>query len=130
MNGKLPAGLPDIDPCDRLFPHSWRDAAIRVLMHPQLGGVVCPRCGIVFRGRAELRRLEADHDMPYSQGGLTTWANLVILCRPCNRRKHAKVAGDYVLSPSLPGDCPSHGRGTLRESSGNLDGLATAVSKA
>lgn len=91
MTGDLPAMLEVPAPTARTFPASWRDAAIRVLYDRAAGGVRCPGCAGVFRRPAELRRLQGDHIVPYSRGGLTTWANLQLLCAACNLRKHAKV---------------------------------------
>jgi 5-methylcytosine-specific restriction endonuclease McrA len=91
MTGDLPAMLEVAGPTARTFPASWRDAAIRVLYDRAAGGVRCPGCASMFRRPAELRRLHGDHIVPYSRGGLTTWANLQLLCAACNLRKHAKV---------------------------------------
>jgi 5-methylcytosine-specific restriction endonuclease McrA len=38
-------------------------------------------------GRKGLSLLQSDHILPWSKGGLTTWANLQLLCRPCNIKK-------------------------------------------
>jgi len=47
----------------------------------------CEACG----AKANETRLEIDHKIPVSKGGLTTLANLQVLCRPCNRGKAAKM---------------------------------------
>jgi 5-methylcytosine-specific restriction endonuclease McrA len=44
---------------------------------------VCQYCGIRFP-RA---KLNLDHVIPRSRGGLTTWENIVTSCHECNRRK-------------------------------------------
>src|SRR5271165_611931 len=41
----------------------------------------------LFRGRRKLGILQCDHIHPWSRGGLTTWENLQLLCRPCNLSK-------------------------------------------
>jgi len=87
MQGKPPDNLEAVDPSARYFPPSWRDAAIRASFDSQAGGILCCCCMSYFRSRTELRLLEADHIHPWSQGGLTTWENLQLLCRPCNRAK-------------------------------------------
>ena len=91
MTGDLPAFLDQAHPRARMFPASWRDAAIREVYDKAAGGVVCPHCTGVFRRPAELRRLQGDHVIPWSRGGLTTWANLQLLCGSCNLRKNAKI---------------------------------------
>ena len=32
-----------------------------------------------------------DHVVPRSQGGATTWENVVIACAPCNRQKGGRT---------------------------------------
>lgn len=46
-------------------------------------GGVCPVCG----GKFTLKEMEADHVKPYTDGGLTVYDNLQMLCVDCNRRK-------------------------------------------
>jgi 5-methylcytosine-specific restriction endonuclease McrA len=97
--GDLPAGLELALPSARSFPASWRDAAIRELFDITRGGVVCGGCERAFRRPAELRRLQGDHILPFSRGGLTTWSNLQLLCGNCNLKKHAKVERVSNLFP-------------------------------
>lgn len=103
----MPAFLERADPRARAFPPSWRDAAVRLLYDTEAGGVHCPNCRRLFKGRAELRRLHGDHITPFSRGGLTTWANLQLLCAACNLQKQATMedagaGGGIVLFPWLP----------------------------
>lgn len=49
-------------------------------------GGVCPHC----KGKFELAEMEADHVMPWSQGGKTEISNGQMLCKPCNRKKSDK----------------------------------------
>ena len=46
-------------------------------------GYRCQYC----KGRAPLSDLTYDHVVPRSQGGRTTWENIVTCCYECNRRK-------------------------------------------
>lgn len=88
MQRPMPVGLEEVDPRARCFPASWRDAAIRILFDDVKGGVCCAACKTFFRGRRELRTLHADHIRPWSRDGPTTWANLQLLCGPCNLSKN------------------------------------------
>jgi 5-methylcytosine-specific restriction endonuclease McrA len=87
MKEPKPDGLDPVDPKDRFYPASWRDAAIRILFDEERDGLVCKGCQRLFRGRAELRTLHADHIVAWGRGGRTTWENLQILCRSCNLLK-------------------------------------------
>jgi 5-methylcytosine-specific restriction endonuclease McrA len=62
----------------------------------------CQYCGVKF-SRAELN---LDHVVPRSQGGLSTWENVVCSCHPCNRRKGGRTpaeAGMHLLhAPRRP----------------------------
>ena len=91
VKGKPPANLEPVEPQSRYFPPSWRDAAIRVSFDPEVQGVLCLGCTVVFCGRGGLTLLQADHVQPWSKGGLATWDNLQLLCRPCNLRKNATI---------------------------------------
>lgn len=90
----MPQNLEAADPEDRAFPASWRDAAIRALYDASVGGVICHICGSVFRGLNQLKMLHADHIVPWTRGGLTTWENLQLLCRSCNLAKYNNVPDD------------------------------------
>lgn len=87
MNCPQPEALEDVDPGSRLFPASWKDAAIRELYDETEKGIVCPLCRKVFRSLSGLKQLQADHIEPWSRGGKTTWQNLQLLCKPCNTDK-------------------------------------------
>jgi 5-methylcytosine-specific restriction endonuclease McrA len=87
MEGDPPRSLPSLDVRARTFPSSWKDAAVRRLFDEAIGGIRCPLCRSVLSGRRHLAALQADHIVPWSKGGLSTWANLQLLCRPCNIRK-------------------------------------------
>ena len=50
-------------------------------------GNQCQYCGHRF----QKQRLNLDHVVPRSQGGLTTWENVVTSCHECNRRKGGRT---------------------------------------
>ncbi len=91
MRSPRPAYIEDVAPERRLFPASWRDAAIRDLFDDERGGVVCAICQGLARRPAELRGLHCDHIVPYAKGGRTTWENLQLLCAPCNWSKNSRM---------------------------------------
>ncbi len=41
---------------------------------------------------------ELDHDVPISRGGSNSIGNILPACSPCNRRKHAKTALEFIWS--------------------------------
>lgn len=47
---------------------------------------ICPRCGNCF----DIDEMEADHIMPWSEGGKTITENCQMLCKHCNRTKSDK----------------------------------------
>lgn len=102
MYGELPSFLETAAPTARTFPPSWRDAAIRMLYDREAGGVRCQGCGQLHRRPAELRRLQGDHIVAYSRGGLTVWANLQLLCPACNLRKQARPMADIAITAAQP----------------------------
>ena len=93
MNCQMPQNLERADPRDRTFPPSWKDAAIRALYDQgvKCQGVNCSHGERVFFGGNQLRMLQADHIIPWSLGGLTTWENLQLLCGSCNLAKSNHV---------------------------------------
>lgn len=92
MDGNKPDDLEEVDPRARRFPDSWKDAAIRILFDVAIGGVQCAGCKAVHKGRAQLRLLQADHIHPWSREGLTVWANMQLLCPPCNVKKTSSIS--------------------------------------
>lgn len=87
MEGSPPKFLKTVLPTERLYPSSWKDAAIRRIFDKQKGGVQCFLCGRWHKGAEELQELEGDHIVAVSEGGFTTWENLQLLCRRCNSSK-------------------------------------------
>lgn len=65
-------------------------------------GNACQYCG----GRYSRSDLNLDHVVPRSQGGKTTWENVVTSCIPCNRKKGvhspSQVGMRLVRHPSRP----------------------------
>jgi len=59
---------------------------------------ICQYCGKKF----PTTDLNLDHVVPRSQGGITTWENVVCSCHRCNRMKGGKTpeqAGMYLVTP-------------------------------
>ncbi|MCK3656946.1 HNH endonuclease [Pasteurellaceae bacterium Macca] len=63
---------------------AFTDKDKRILFERQNG--ICPHCKETFG----LNEMEADHIMPWSQGGKTDLGNGQMLCKACNRRKSDK----------------------------------------
>jgi len=55
--------------------------------------VICHWC----KNNFSPKDCEADHVMPISKGGTHSLCNLVIACRPCNRKKSAKLPSEWVV---------------------------------
>ena len=83
----LPPHLPTCDPRARHFPTAWKQAYFRRNYNNSCDGYVCPDCEQVFSGASGFRKLDADHIIPHSRGGLTVWENLTLRCKPCNIAK-------------------------------------------
>ena len=49
-------------------------------------GGICPICGMHFK----IEEMEADHIIPWSDGGKTRLDNCQMLCKDCNRKKGNK----------------------------------------
>jgi len=54
----------------------------------------CQYCG----RRPTQRELNVDHVVPRSRGGLDSWENLVVSCRPCNLRKGRRTPVEAGMS--------------------------------
>lgn len=59
--------------------------AQKIAAYERQGGI-CPICGEHF----ELEEMEADHIIPWCEGGKTNEDNCQMLCRSCNRHKSSK----------------------------------------
>lgn len=60
----------------------------------------------VYCGSGE--NLTADHVIPRSRGGETTWENLVTACHPCNNRKDNKTPEEVGLKLRTIPKQPNH----------------------
>lgn len=87
----LPKGLYTCDPCQRIFPQSWKQAYFRMHFTDELGGYICPGCTKSFSGHEGFLQLEGDHIFPFSRGGLTRWDNFQLLCTQCHLKKGCQV---------------------------------------
>ena len=69
-------------------------------------GYQCQYC----HRRLPARELTCDHVVPRSQGGITSWENLVTACGPCNRRKGGRTPEQARMKlrhrPSRPESLP------------------------
>ena len=75
----------------RSFPYSMKKRK-----YDQQGGC-CAHCGKHY----PISQMDADHIVPYSKGGKTTWDNLQILCRHCNRSKGNRFIGLIISQIKL-----------------------------
>ena len=66
----------------------------------------CQYCG----KKLPRSKLNIDHIIPRSRGGLTVWENVVASCHPCNRRKGGKLPAEAHMKllqiPSRPRTTP------------------------
>ena len=63
----------------------------------------CQYCGQRFRGD----ELTYEHVVPRSQGGRTTWENIVMACVDCNRRKGSRTPAQAEMKLLRPPARPS-----------------------
>jgi 5-methylcytosine-specific restriction endonuclease McrA len=70
----------------------------------------CQYCGQRFRGD----ELTYEHVVPRSQGGQTTWENIVMACVDCNRRKGNRTPAQAEMKllrpPARPSWVPRYNR--------------------
>ncbi len=53
-------------------------------------GLQCQYCSVILSSK----EATLDHVVPRSQGGKTTWENVVCSCGPCNRRKGGQTPAE------------------------------------
>lgn len=70
---------------NELFQRQFKKSMKEKKYREQQG--ICPHCGEHYA----LTNMEADHVIPWKDGGKTTYDNLQMLCKDCNRRKAAGV---------------------------------------
>jgi len=69
----------------RGFTKRWRTIVQDAIeVHVRIHGWTCPGWGVPAHYSTDLT---GDHDWPLSLGGLTSRANVRVLCRGCNARK-------------------------------------------
>lgn len=61
----------------------WKPPRFRKKVLFNRDGWTCQYCG----EKLNWDTIEVEHIMPTSRGGLTTWANCVAACKPCNKGK-------------------------------------------
>lgn len=88
---------------DRVPRKCVRFSRINILLRDRH---MCQYCG-----RKMLRdKLNLDHVLPRSQGGLTTWENVVTSCHDCNRKKGGRTPKEahmqLVQRPFRPASVP------------------------
>lgn len=73
---------------------------VRYIPLPRQAGMTCSRRRVFARDRDTCqycgaqpgrKNLTLDHVVPRSQGGQTTWENVVAACGPCNHRKAGRT---------------------------------------
>jgi 5-methylcytosine-specific restriction endonuclease McrA len=73
---------------------------VRYIKIPRRLKLPCSRRGVLARDRETCQycgiqpgrtQLTVDHVIPRSQGGLTTWDNVVLACRDCNHKKGGRT---------------------------------------
>lgn len=69
----------------------------------------CPYCGAPMPSRSK----SLDHVVPRSRGGAHSVTNVVVCCRSCNSRKHARTPEEWLSSDTTIG-CGSLDGGDLR----------------
>lgn len=67
-----------------IYKRNFGSQLKRIVYRNQEG--ICPICRDYF----DLAKMEADHIIPWAEGGKTTEENCQMLCRQCNREKSSK----------------------------------------
>lgn len=86
-----PLYLENCSPKDRTFPDSWKTAYWRLHGGTRKEGYECPICKRRFKGSSGFAELHGDHILAISNGGLTIWENLQLLCGVCNLKKSNSI---------------------------------------
>ncbi len=88
---------------DRIPKRAIRFSRLNIMIRDRYQ---CQYCG----RRASTSELNLDHVLPRSQGGLTTWENIVTSCHRCNRRKGGQTPDEaemlLIRKPFRPTSLP------------------------
>jgi 5-methylcytosine-specific restriction endonuclease McrA len=94
--------LPSVISLKEYVPTSRRVAFTRFNVFLR-DGFACQYCGT----RKSTHDLTFDHVVPRSQGGMTTWDNVVTACGPCNMRKANRTPREADMPLLYPAREPS-----------------------
>jgi 5-methylcytosine-specific restriction endonuclease McrA len=98
--------IPAVVRLKKPMPHTTIDVKFSRPRVYQRDGHRCQYCGV----RKKAADLNYDHVIPRSQGGPTTWENIVTSCFPCNGKKRnrtPKEAGmKLIRKPRIPSSLP------------------------
>jgi 5-methylcytosine-specific restriction endonuclease McrA len=88
-------------------------------------GLRCQYCG----RRPSVDQLTIDHVVPRTQGGVTGWANCVLACASCNRRKGGRTPEEAGMSLLAKPTRPEWTATLALDASGRSDGVLQLASK-
>ncbi|MBU4484814.1 HNH endonuclease [bacterium] len=86
---------------DRLPKRTIRFSRLNIILRDKH---TCQYCGKLFKKNL----LNIDHVIPRSQGGLSTWDNVVCSCHPCNRKKGGRTPEQAIMKLLKKPQKPRH----------------------